>query len=124
MVIRSGEETIGLFLNHVKFEMRVGNDDLDNGDVSMFAKVHALNLTDCKSITDVSTLVNVHALDFSFCKSITDVSSLGNVYILNSGNVTPIELEYADAFRTICVYGIGMIGIYLFSKYLSSTASK
>eukprot|EP00055_Hartaetosiga_balthica_P017368 m.115891 g.115891 ORF g.115891 m.115891 type:complete len:79 (+) comp9296_c3_seq4:561-797(+) len=60
MVIRSGEETIGLFLNHVKFEMRVGNDDLDNGDVSMFAKVHALNLTDCKSITDVSTLVNVH----------------------------------------------------------------
>jgi hypothetical protein len=46
-------------------------------------RVHTLDLSRCRGITDVSTLGGVHTLDLSRCRGITDVSTLGGVHDLN-----------------------------------------
>ena len=51
-------------------------------DVRALGSVHTLYLVSCDKITDVSSLGGVHTLNLSFCRNITDVSALGSVHTL------------------------------------------
>ena len=59
----------------------IRNDSIRN--VNAFSRVHSLNLSYCRNITDVSALGSVHQLHLANCDKITDVSSLGGVHTLN-----------------------------------------
>ena len=73
--------------------------------VSSLGTVHALDFSNCNSLTDVSALGNVHTLNLHYCDSLTDVSALGNVHTLDlRGCESVIITDMSALGNAVCLF--------------------
>lgn len=70
---------------------------INTSDISIFSRVHTLDLSNSLFLEDVSALGNIHTLKLSNCRLLKYVYDLGNVYDLN--------LEYCPLLKN--VHGLG-----------------